>query len=293
MGEGNASRIEAGAGALNRWRSENSGSGIEAPGHVFSKIDLSGGNLEKANLSGSAFVACDLRSVRFAGAQLTKAHFSNCKLNSASFEGADLAHASFEGGELDGANFRECKGLSRLSALSVPLGGVAPAYDDTALPWIDRNLRWDRLRFVAGLRLFVPAYASLAISVLALNGFAWLNGAIAWLNLQLVRIGGSEIASLPLVQPSWVHFAVVANFFLLAVAATSFLACPPRILEFSRERWVYELGHPEFFYDHAAWRRPIWRGICAGSLALGGALSAFLLLRAITKQIVFIVTHAS
>jgi hypothetical protein len=258
-------------------------------------LDLSGANLAGADLRRCQFVACDLRQASFARAMLTGACFADCSLVAATFSGADVRSASFDGVKLDATQFSGARGLGRLAVLRINAApSTPPLYDRSESPLIDRWLGWDRLRFLATIRIFVPAYASLTLSVLYLNAIAWYNNAVTRFDVVVGKaFPQAPLAVLSTVLPNWTHAAVIVNFLLLAIAATAFLGCPARVVEFSRERWLSEMHEPELFYDHAAWQRPWLRCVCAVTLAFGGTLSAFLLGRGIIKQIAFILAHVT
>ncbi|MDB5711533.1 MAG: pentapeptide repeat-containing protein [Sphingomonas bacterium] len=288
-----ASLLRAGADAIARWRSDNGSKRINAQAVDVSKLDLSGANLSKAKLARSKFSQCDLRHASFEGADLSGVFFENCRLDDVNFCGALTKATQIYATSIDGAQFGGSRTVGRLSRFDI----VKPVerailVDKSALPWFDRWVGWDRLRFLATIRIFVPAYASLTLTVLYLNGVAWYNSAIGYINAKVSHFGTDvDLPTLPAIVPTWTHLLVLLNFAFLAVAATCFLGCPARIAEFSREKWLSELSQPEILYDHASWRRPTSRIICATALVLGGALSTFLLARAIIQQAVFIACH--
>lgn len=290
---GDESLIRAGAAAIAEWRAANPATPIVAVGAQFKGLDLSGANLAGADLRRCCFASCDLHQASFAGAKLSRARFTDCSLDGATFSDAYLRSLALDGVKLDGARFDRARALGRLAALRVSSASATPpVYDRMAAPVIDRWFGWDRVRFLATIRIFVPAYASLTLSVLYLNFVAWYNEAISEFNAMASRaIARGRIPMLAPISPSWTHVAVVVNFLLLAMAATAFLGCPARVIEFSRERWLSEMREAELLYDYAVWQRPWLRCLCAASLGLGGALSTFLLGWAITKQICFVMAH--
>lgn len=287
-----ASLVRAGAEAIGQWRSENPGRVIAAEGVIVADLDLSGADLSAADLRGGRFVRCDLRHVSFANANLQAVEFHNCVLEDTEFRGANLTTAIITAKRLDGAQFGS-RSLGRLARLQVVDRVQRPILvDRSALPWYDRCVGWDRLRFLATIRIFVPAYTSLALTVLYLNGLAWYNSAIAVLSAQISRLGVQPgISQLSVGSPTWASALVLANFACLVVAATSFLGCPSRVAECSRERWLNEFQLPELLYDHATWQRPLTRLLCASTLLIGGFLSTFLLCRGVFQQAAFIIGY--
>lgn len=289
------SLVRAGAGAISAWRKDNPGKVFSAQGVIVSGLDLSGSDFSKADLSHARFINCKLGHANFANANLQAAVFEECILNDVNFIGANLRSTKIAAISLDGAIFGRSRTLGRLATLEVANPVSRPiVVKDSDLPWFDRWIAWDRLRFLAAIRLFVPAYASLTLTVLYLNGIAWYNSSLNFLSTHVyTELGQSQILKLPTVVPTWTHALVLANFACLAVASTCFLACPARILESSRERWLNEFQQPELLYDYAAWQRPSARTLCAGALLVGGLLSAFLLCRGVVLQAVFVVKNIS
>lgn len=288
-----SSLLNAGAAAINRWRVENPKSKITSRNTKLQALDLSGANLAGADLLGTQFIDCDLRHVNFEGASLVDARFIRCSLAITSFHCTDLSHAAFHDVSIDGANFKQAEGLSRLRAFRpVLFPTTSPLYDRAGVPWVDRMASWDRLRLLGKVRIFVPAYASLGLTVLALNIIGWVNIGIEKINNIFASASLGAMAPFQSIEPSWTQLAVLINFALLAIAATTFLACPARITEFSRERWVSELQRSELLYDISTWERPLARIVCSLSLATGGVTTLILLTIAISKQAIFIISHS-
>jgi len=289
----NGPLIRAGAEAVARWRKENVGLTINAAHVTLNDLDLSGADLSDADLAEGRFTRCNLKHVSFRGARLNGAVFTTCCLDDTDFTGADITKAELAATSLDGARFGASPSLGRIRKLEISSSPLRPIHvDRTRLPWFDRFLAWERLRFLATIKIFVPAYTSLTLTVLYLNGIAWYNSIIDVLNGQLRRISAHpSVSALPLATPSWTQVLILINFACLAAAATAFLACPARVTEFSREKWISELGKPEILYDVATWTRPVVRVFCAGMLLIGGAISAFLLGKAVLHQASFILSH--
>lgn len=282
-----ASLVRAGAEAIGQWRREHPHRVIFAERLIVADLDLSGADLSAANLGGGHFARCNLSHVSFAGTNLQAVNFENCVLDDADFRGASLKAAIITAKSLDGAAFGGSRSLGRLAKLHVVNRVLRPiALDRSALPWYDRWMGWDQLRFLATIRIFVPAYTSLTLTLLYLNGVASYNAVISFFNAQISRASVEPgIALLSTVTPTWTHALVLANFAFLAIAATCFLGCSARVVEFTRERWLNELQQPEILYDHATWQRPLVRLVCVGALLVGGLLSSFLLGRAILHQV--------
>lgn len=285
--------LRAGSGAIARWRNENHGMIINARSSIISDLDLSGADLSSFDLRKSLFLRCDMSHVRFANCNLNDVTFEDCRLDNADFRTASTRRTQILARSIDGARFGVSPTLGRLANLAVSEPVRQPlVVERSALPWVDRWLGWDRLRALAAIRIFVPAYVSLTLTVLYLNALAWYNSAIDIVNATPVKIGRiSAMLTLPHATPSWTQLLVLFNFVFLAIAATSLLGCPARIVEFSREKWCNELNKTELFYDFASWQKPVLRVACSSALLIGGALSSFLLIRAVIQQAAFILQH--
>ena len=287
--------IRAGAGALAAWRSADPSRQLDCRGSIFQGLDLSGINLSEADLRSCLFDNCNLSHASFERALLADVCFVDCDLSSASFSGAKISGTNFEKVELAGCDFSGTVGLNRVASLelrSVPAAAIL--YDRTRCVGIDQWIGWDKLRFLSNIRIFVPAYLSLTISVLYLNWVASYRLLAVELNKMLSKVQGVHDMTLPEISdPGWIHLFVVLNFVFLALAATTFLACPERILEYSRERWRANSPNAEILYDHASWKRPLARMICAATLICGGVLSAALLGYGIIRQVIFITIQST
>jgi hypothetical protein len=282
--------LRNGAAALNNWRVKNPERDISLGNEAFRGLDLSGANLSNVTMISCEFIGCQLRHVNLSNSYLKRTRFINCDLTGASFFNSDLETTTFSKVNVDGACFNEARSLSRIEKFEIfPLPQTPPTYEDIVLPFCDRWLSWDRLRFMASIRIFVPAYASLTLSVLTLNAVAWINSGIGQLNIIAAKASDTRLPIITEVEPNWKYFGVVVSFLLLSISATAFLACPSRITEFSRERWLTELNQPEILYDHAAWRRPMLRIVCALSLIIGGAISLILLANGVVSQLQFVI----
>ncbi len=192
------SLMRSGAAAISHWRAMNPSSRILAAGGEFNGLDLSGANLAGADLRRCHFAKCDLRQANFTGAVLTDARFAYCDLSGTTFSTAELRRTAFDEVKVDGAVFTGARSIGRLSMLRLSAPPVMqPTYDRAPSAFIDRWLGWDRLRFLATIRIFVPAYTSLALSVLYLNAVAWYNDGVAHFNAsvsQAHRRGEAAVA---------------------------------------------------------------------------------------------------
>lgn len=284
--------IRAGAAAINSWTRANPQLSIEAPRVTFELLDLSGANLSGADLRNCAFLACNLSQANFQNANLENCTFSNCKLTGSDFSNAKVRRTNLDNVELSGAKFLSTSGLSRINILSLSGPLTAPIkYNWEKVGFFDQWVRWDRLRFLGTIKIFVPAYTSVALTVLYLNFVSGLNSAGDQMTRVLRDLTSTDMAlGGPLLTPTWTPLIVLLNFLLLAAASTAFLACPARVLEYTRTRWIEELHASELLYDNSSWKYPWLRGVCFSSLTIGGVISLYLLVSAVISQASFILS---
>jgi uncharacterized protein YjbI with pentapeptide repeats len=182
-----ASLIRGGAAAIGQWRQGNPNRVIAAERVAVADLDLSGADLTRAKLAGGRFVRCNFRHASFKDANLRQVEFDDCVLEDAEFRGADLTAAAITAKSLDGARFGGSRSIGRLAKLHVVDRLVRPILvDRSALPWYDYWIGWDQLRFLATIRIFVPAYVSLALTVIYLNGVGSYNS-VSYLSTTLRR----------------------------------------------------------------------------------------------------------
>jgi hypothetical protein len=285
--------IKSGSAAINRWRSENPLASICATNARFVNIDLSGVNLANAQLRKSSFDRCNLRHANFKSANLSYAVFSDCDLDEANFTESRLNGTSFTRVRLNNTDFSFVERIGAIRIFSQILADAPkhPKYNREASHLVDKLFTWERLRSLTKLSIFVPAYASLTFTVIYINFISWYNEIVTYVN----AVAPNLLNTLHLQQLGYIHLGytqlvVLVNFTILSVAATTLLACPARIAEYTRERWVSELREPELLYDHLAWSMPFVRWLCAACFISGGAISAFLLLKGMATQIIFIIS---
>lgn len=292
------SLVRSGATAISQWRHDNPDSTISAAHIVASDIDLSGANLASANFAGGQFLRCNLSHVSFVRANLSQVQFDECTLNEVDFRGANMKGVVIGAKSLDGARLGGNGSIARMAGLQIFNKVSKPiVLDRSKISWYNSWISWDKLRFLSTIRIFVPAYVSLVLTVIYLNFISWYNSInekliVSFANL--AELKGAQILSdqfLSDIEPTYTHALILCNFMCLAIAATCFLRCPARVVEFSRERWVSELEQPEILYDYAAWRGLAVRVVCASSLIIGGLLSIFLLGRGIVQQVRFILQN--
>jgi Pentapeptide repeats (9 copies) len=284
----------AGPKEFNRWRSENPDRNPDLEGVTCSRLEFANVKLDYANLTNAKFFECNFSGANFDNAKLTNTEFLECKLDNARFSFTGLNNAVFLNVTLNGADFQQTPSLPRIAkiTLSAKSNSVGPKIDPQNVPPIDRYLSWENLRFLSHVQLFLPAYMSLFISIFYLSAIALYNSLLGKLNT-IVSINSPGIAGLQFdpILPGWRHTAVVIAFSALSIASTTYLAAPSRSREFSFDQWVWELRQPALLYHHASWSRRPMRITCFVSLVIGGSISLLLLLSAVIKQTMFILTN--
>ncbi len=265
--------LRAGVPAFNKWRSQAPDTRPQLQQATF-EMDLPNVNLKSANLVHANFRECNLSNAVFEDSNLSKATFFSCNLTNANFRNSSLRGASIIDANLTDADFTNNSTISRLAALSLfnTIGPREPKFTEATVPWFDRYLSWERLRFLARLNLFVPSYAALTLSVWYLYVGSWYNSIID----KLSGILGNSAIRAELVstryQPNVRHVLVILAFFLLSTASTTFILSPSQTYTFSMDQWKWDLKQPELLYLHSSWSKRLLRISCFILLLSGGAI---------------------
>lgn len=230
----------------------------------------------------------------FSRVRLVESRFDNCLLARIRFDHT----VAFEAVRF--FNVRGLPSCTGLDQVEVAARGQEQLNRDLAaarLGLLDRLASWERLRSVGRLPLFGTSLTALvAIPIL----FFWL----ALYNDQLERLhrlASAEdapwAALLGALQPVPVpalSFWLLLSTLLLGIAATLFaLLCPPRIREFSLERWTDELRQPATRYLPASWSRRRARAIAAPCYVIGGGGTLAILLVKLWNAGAFILRHST
>jgi len=224
-------------------------------------------------LEGTRFIASDLRDAIFSQSDLTKAQFSSCNLVRATFWGATLrgTHWSgcrigrrtrFEGANWDGHNAR------------------TDGSDQLSFSILQKLCSWNRVRFLSRIPLFSGAYFVLLSTLVIVSGIELLN------ETEFVQSLNYPVATPERATPLLVGSA------LLSLAATFFVVfCPARVLEFSRVRWVEELGRPGMVWEADNLGSPIRTLITLVCLVLGGSLVGIVFIERLFQAVTYSLTQ--
>jgi hypothetical protein len=297
-----AAVLLSGTAAINLWVNENPGKVLNLQDLHASDSDLSGALLMNADLSGAVFRNCKFVDAKFDNAILRKTQFIQCDLRKCSIRSSNVATAHMSLSRLDGADFSDTQGVSQISQIQTCFIGERTSdvyFDLNKCRPLDRFLSWSKIRSVGQLRLFLPSYAALIISIFILTTLGFLNERIRIVRELIGRAEDKGILTSALsdklieaTQPwhtSWQHLAVLASTVLLSLGATLYLFCPSRIREFTLDQWGYLAGRPSFDYHVQSWASPHLRLCCAVSYGVGGALAALLLAKTLLQAVGLII----
>jgi hypothetical protein len=244
------------------------------------------GGFEPSEVASSTFIECVFTDCEFHRIELSDCRFRQCVFIRCSFDGSvSMKGVWFE----DCHGLEDCLGLHKVRVVGTPPENhhLAEAFADMPLSFVDRYWSWERLRTFGLLPLFGLSLSAL-VAVPAAMGF------LALYNRQIGRWRGwaaehgDDTFLAPLVQfverlepvavPSLSLLLLLATV-LLGVASTIFsFFCPPRIKEFSLERWTDELRQHSVNYIPLSWTKPRRRCIAGFCYWVGGLLAAFVLL---------------
>jgi uncharacterized protein YjbI with pentapeptide repeats len=279
-----------GTAQINRWVNENPGRTLQLHRGRVSESDLSGALLIAADLSRAEFRDCKLAGAKFDRANLSGAHFIRCDLRNASFMRTALWSTEMQSCLLDQSNFRDSHRFSEISMLEtckVVDRNNDVFFDLKLCRFMDRVLSWSRIRTIGQLRLFVPSYVGLIMSIVVLCVFAYINGRIGTIREAITiltargfvnpELAEKILDAITPLRPSWRHFAVLISATTLTTGATLYLFCPARVREFTLDQWKFLADRPAFEYAVQAWKYPVARIGCALAYGVGSAFALILL----------------
>lgn len=280
----------AGTAEINRWAVQNPTLTLDLRGVRATNSNLSGAILKNADLSRANFSNCKFVNADFTGAKLAETEFSNCDLSQCKMKATDVSRTRIYESTLDMIDFSGSSGVSQISHIRTCRLSNAHAdasFEIARCRLIDRFLSWGTIRTVGQLRLFLPSYVALIVSVVSLASIGAINGILdgirVWISKAATEGWLSERLSLKIIetvqplQMSWRHLAVLAATLCLALASTIYLFCPSRIREFTIDQWKYGAGRPSFEYHIHTWTLPALRLCCVALYSIGGVIAAALL----------------
>ena len=224
---------------------------------------------------------CKSSRIELADCRFQKRVFINCRFD---------ASVSMERVSFDGCHgVQASAGLHRVRVVGGPSEShhLAEAFADLPLPFTLRHWSWERLRTFGLLPLFGVSLSALVAIPAAMGLLAVYNRQIGrWRDWTAAQ--GEHNFLAPLIQfaerlelvavPS-LSLALLLSTVFLGIASTIFsFFCPPRIKEFSLERWTDELQQHPVNYVPLSWKRPVLRCIAGACYWAGGALAIFVLL---------------
>ena len=285
--------VRSGNASINEWRKDNPGMRLKLSGLQFQDLSMGSLDLSDADLEEATFTKCKLSNAVFENANLKCTSFFDCELQNTSFVNATLKNTIFNNVNLSAAVFGDNPTISRIKQYTLNSDVQdSPQYTTSKIPIWDRFMTWEKLRFLRGINIFVPSYAALILSVLYLNSFSVINYAVRKIN-DVVATSPELLGIDPLefLEPGVRHFWGLTAFLCLAISSTLFLACPSRIIDYSREQWESEVKKSSLAYDHTCWSRRWARIPCTVLLVAGGLIAAILLLVFVCSQVDFILNY--
>lgn len=257
------------------------------------------GGVATSRLASSTFAHCVFRECSFSRIELEDCRFQGCVFIDCRFD----ASVSMERVWFDECYGLEVSaGLHRVRVVGSPSENhhLAEAIADLPFPFAMRHWSWERLRTFGLLPLFGVSLSALVAVPAAMGLLAVYNRQVgAWHGWAAEHAGAAPFAALvrfierlePAAVPSLSLVLLLATL-LLGIASTIFsFFCPPRIKEFSLERWTDELQQHSVNYIPLSWTRPVLRCIAGACYWLGGSLAGLVLLSKIISAGWFIIQN--
>jgi uncharacterized protein YjbI with pentapeptide repeats len=249
----------------------------------FASSDLSEAIIDDANLDEAQLQGANLQGASLVRTSLRRATLQAAKLISANFSGADFFESN-----ASVANFDRSRGLTEAKNLQTVrlTGGDALNFDTIAVPFSERVISWERIRFLGRLPLFGASYIALVAIPIFFYLLDFFNKRVdllrAWAYQEAAAGGISAQTAKAILQhlhreaiPS-LSLLLFFSTILLGAGATIFaLACPSRIREFSRDQWCDEINRSLIHYWSYSWQHRPLRLVCVLFYGLGaiGALT--------------------
>jgi Pentapeptide repeats (8 copies) len=248
---------------------------------------------------------------------LTDTHFKECHMTQQDFSDTRFQSVDLRDSKLIESHFSNDTSFAEVALLNVSgletswklhdvevIPGTHHAWqielnngiERISLPWLTRRTSWTVLRSFGKLPFFGVSYAGLVGIPMLMFLISVYNDQIE--NLKSLGDRSGEPGVLlaghlhPIAVPS-LNLLLLLSLVLLAVASTIFaFACPPRIKEFSYERWVDEFRRPGIQYLPLGWQHPLARAICGVCYPAGALGTAVVLFWKTFGTAIYIVQHS-
>jgi uncharacterized protein YjbI with pentapeptide repeats len=256
---------------------------------IFDDADLAGADLRGADLRGA-----NVNRPSFVRTSLRRANLRAAKLTNAYFRGADF----FES-EVSIADFERSRGLTDAKNLhSVRVtSGDALNFDTILVPFLQRLISWERIRFLGRLPLFGASYAALAAIPIFFYLLDFFNRKVdvirVWASQEAADGGVATIAAKAILEHF--HREAIPSLSLVLFVSTILLgagATTSRIREFSRDQWCDEINHSLIHYWPYSWQHLRLRLLCVVFYGFGGIGVMFVLISKLWNVFWFIVDNS-
>ena len=170
------------------------------------------------------------------------------------------------------------------------------------LPFMERHLSWEHLRRYGQLHLFTASLAALITIPIIFFIFAVYNDQITTVR-EVLRAEGTidRLAGVapvlerlqPLQVPAFSLWLLISTIFLAITSSLFAIFSPPRVKEFSLERWTHELGQSALQYLPFSWSKRWVRAIIVPCYIIGGTGTLTILSIKLFNAGSFVVHHSS
>lgn len=253
------------------------------------------------DLTALMFTECQFDDCAFGRVKLSEVSFTKCAFRNCTFSHETV----FSEVRLEGVTGLETSvGLHKVHVEAPPQGHGEFDGQVRALPLLklEEYASWERLRTFGRLPLFGISFSALvaipsaAFLLAAYNeqvdrfhewARAERQGALTT-GTQLTEIA-DRLQQIPL--PSLTFWLLVSTALLGVASTIHALFCPPRIKEFSLERWTDELRHPALHYLPLSWTHRWLRLVAALAYLVGGAGTLAIICVKLWNAAVFIIEN--
>lgn len=238
----------------------------------------------------------DWRGSAFSHVRLYDSLFSNCLLDRVKF-GNTVAFENLRAEQVQG--LPSCTGLHEVQVAERGRDLLNGDLTGARIGALDRFASWERLRTFGRLPLFGTSLTALVAIPVVFYGLAIYNDQLGRLRHWASQDGiDRQLADMlltiqPLPLPALSFWLLLATL-LLGIGSTLFaLACPPRVREFSLERWTDELRQSALRYLPLSWSGRWARAIAAPCYVIGGLGTVLILLVKLRNAAEFILDNST